>query len=694
MTVRSAVRGVVEEGTNLADRIREDLESLNLSTNAILALRDKYDTITRNVLSLGYNQVVNLRALPPIDPTDLYDQVRLALTDITALGDVFLPSEPTQSNLKDLQEFYLSAGENLTLVTERLAANPPGIPEEDTFDLAINKFEVRGTSSRNADGTVKTRDQLSVELGLDTFDFFLFAEIPQLYFVVYPVFLGLNKQLDAVSRSEDIPKDQLSCRVVWFGTVNPSSENFSKMKLTVGLNNLQIRSASFGDDLARSSSSVFLNLLDAMLARFSFTGSSLPSADALLKILDAVQQDALQFLAQITFGTTVFSDRDVVNDSQEAGVTDTELEDSLVNRDDQNFTGANLNANNLRSTVFPQTSNSSERRALGFALQQEPDTLRFTNNALNQSPTYRQDVVTASKRLVASLDAHRIIISRENATQREIQEALLAVLADIISLQTAYSTFLTPPDAGPRVQGARTAESTNNTLTRACNLVKSLRIQDQIDDFPEDFDNQIDPDLQEVLDGLSALRLLVDRYLGTYRHGKIRDFLASCVSVASMTNVVLADGEPATSNLVTELPAGIEELRAQIQSVLLSDPAAEVLFNSVSLQVGAFASVLRGDSEDDPVGKLLSLPVTVLDALLPSDEFPEAYSIPLENGQEESLRQIRDSFEVLRRTVISTIRDLGVYSSNYGCAINDARFFVARLSGDSVKDLVTELRQS
>lgn len=161
-----------------------------------------------------------------------------------------------------------------------------------------------------------------------------------------------------------------------------------------------------------------------------------------------------------------------------------------------------------------------------------------------------------------------------------------------------------------------------------------------------------------------------------------------------MTNVVLADGDPATSNLVTELPAGIEQLRAQIQTVLISDPAAEVLFSNVSLQVGAFASMLRGDSESDPVGKLLSLPVTVLDALLPSEEFPEAYNIPLENGQEEALTQIRDSFEVLRRTVISTIRDLGVYGSNYGCAINDAKFFVSRLSGDSIKNLVTELRQS
>ena len=694
MTVQSAVRGVVEEGTALAEQIREELKNLDFSTDSILALRNKYDIITRNVLGLGYAQLVEVRALPPVSPTELYDQIRLSYTDITALGNVFVPSEPTQSNLKDLREFYLSADENLTLVAERIAANPAGVPEENTFDVTTNKYEVIATSARNANGTPKTRDQISSELGLDTFDFFIFPELPQLYYVVYPVFLSINKQLDAVARSSEVLKDQLSIRVVWYGTVNPTSENFSKMKVTVGLNNPQIRSASFGDDLARSSSSVFLALLDAMLARFQFTTSSLPSSDELLRILDAVQQDAFRFLAQITFGTTVLGDRDVVTDSFEAGITSTELQDSLLNRDDQNFTGANLNANNLRTTVFPQTSNVVERRTLGFALQQEPDTLRFTNNALNLSPTYREDVVTASKRVVASIEAHKVIIGRENATQRDIQEALLAVLADIVSLQTAYATFLTPPDPSPRVAGARTIESTNNMLTRACNLVQSLRIQDQITNFPEDFDNQIDEDLQTVLNGLSSLRFLIDEYLGAYRQGRIKDFLASCVSVGSMTNVILADGEPATSNLVTELPAGIEELRAQIQAVLLSTPEAEVLFNSVSLQIGAFASVLRGDSENDPVGKLLSLPVTVLDALLPSEEFPEAYSIPLENGQEEALRQIRDSFDVLRRTVISTIRDLGVYGSNYGCAINDARFFVARLSGDSVRDLVTELRQS
>lgn len=694
MSVESAVTGVVEEGTQAAESLRAELSSLDFSTTAILAIRDKYDIITRKVLALGYDQVVDRRALPPTDPSELYDQVRLALTDIEAMGDVFVPAEPTLSNLRDLQEFYLSVGENLTLVSDSLDANPAGQSETDSFDLATSRYEVLSTGSRNPDGTIKTREDVAAETGLDTFEFFVFGEIPQLYFVVHPVFISLNEKLSTISRRDGVPESHLANRVIWYGTVNPTTANFSKMKQTYGLANLQIRSASFGDDLARSSSSVFLNLLNSMLARFRFTGSSLPTSSALLNILDAVQQDALEFLAQITFGTTVMFDRNVVADALDAGITTKDLEEALVSREDENFKGANLNANDLRTTVYPETSNFAERRALGFSLQQEPDTLRFTNKALNQSPAYRQAVVTASKRVVASLDAHRIIIARENSSALDTQEALFAVLADIVALQTAYDTFLTPPDPGPRVQGARTAESTNNTLTRACNLVKSLRIQDQITNFPLDFDNQIDPDLQSVLDGLSSLTLLIDNYLTLYRSGNIRDFLASCVSVATMTNVLLADGEPSTSILVSELPAGIEELRTQVQNQLIADPQTEVLFNSVSLQVGAFASVLRGNSEDDPAGRLLSLPVTVLDALLPSTEFPAAYSIPLERGQEEALQQIRDSFDVLQRTVTATIRDLGVYASNYGCAINDARFLVARLSGDSVKNLVTELRQS
>jgi hypothetical protein len=480
---------------------------------------------------------------------------------------------------------------------------------------------------------------------------------------------------------------------VWFGTINPTSNNFSSMKVTLGLSNLQIRAASFGDDLARSSSSVFNRLLDVMEARFSFSGSSLPTPADLAKILNAVQQDAFTFLAQVTFGTTVISDRDAVNDAREGGVTDNEMSHALASRNDPNFRGALLTANNLRTVVFPTTSNLESRRALGFAMQQDPDSLRFTNNAMNQSPEYRKDLVTAAKRVTASVSAHQIIIAREGATEQEITQALLGVFTDISALRAAYADFLTPPDPPDRIAGSRTTESANNMLSRACNLVKTLRIKDQIVDFPQDFDDEIDDDLQLVLGGIQSLAASIENYLSVYRFGEIRDFMAACVSVSSVTNLILADGEPGSSLIVTELPAAIEQLRSNIQSVLLGDSEAEVLFSSVSLQVEAFADVLRGDKNDDPVGRLLDLPITVLDALLPS-AIPEAYSIPLENGQEEALRQIRDSFDVLRRTVKTTERDLEVYGANFNSAINDARFFVARLAGDSVKNLVTELRQS
>jgi hypothetical protein len=430
-----------------------------------------------------------------------------------------------------------------------------------------------------------------------------------------------------------------------------------------------------------------------MEARFNFSGSSLPSPAALGKILDAVQQDALTFLAQVTFGTTVISDRETINDARKGGVTDSELAFALDNRKDPNFAGARLTANNLRTVVFPATSNFEERRALGFALQQDPDTLRFTNNALNQATDYREALVTASKRVVASVSAHQIILGRESATDQDITQALLGVFTDIGALRDAYTNFLTPPEPPDRIAGSRTAESANNMLSRTCNLVKSLRIKDQITDFPEDFDGEVDDDLQLILAGLSSVADSVENYLAVYSSGEIRDFMAACISVASVTNLILADGEPVSSLIVTELPAAIEQLRNSIQSVILDDPESEVLFSSVSLQVGAFAGVLRGDGDNDPVGRLLDLPVTVLDALLPS-AVPGAYNLPLENGQEEAMRQLRDSFDVLRRTVGATVRDLGVYRANFGSATNDAQFFVARLAGDSVKNLVTELRQS
>jgi hypothetical protein len=694
MSVASAVQQVKEEAGLITATIRDDLSTLNFALDSLVSIKDKYTQLSREILGLTYDQLAELRKLPPVDPDTNFDQVRLGLIEIMALGDIFFPLVPTGNNIKAVQEFYLSAGENLVFVGQRLDDNPPGRPATDTFDLTINKFNVTTTGTRNPDGTLKTRDQIAEEFGSENFEMFLFPQIPQLAFIVAPEFLGANTKLGELSRRLAIPTDQFSLRAVWYGHINPTSTNFSKMKVTLGLTNPQIRSASFGDDLARSNSSVFNLLIDTMEARFNFSGSSLPSPDALVKILDAVQQDALTFLAQATFGTTLIVDRDAVNDAREGGVTSAEMEFALDTRNDINFIGADLNANNLRTTVFPQTSNFEERRTTGFALQQDPDTLRFTNNALNQSTDFRALMVTASKRVVASAASHQIVIGRENVSEAEITQALLGVSVDIAALRSSYNNFLTPPSVDPeRVRGSRTAESANNMLSRACNLVESLRIKDQLENFPTDFDGGVDDDLQLVLDGLVSLSSSIENYLSVYRSGEIRDFLAYCVSVASTTNLLLADGEPDSSLIVAELPATIEQFRTSIQEILLDDENSRVLFNSVSIQVGAFVSVLRGNSDNDPVGRLLDLPITVLDALLPSN-VEGSYSIPLENGQEEALVQVRDSFDSLRGTVTATIRDLGVYRANFGCAMNDAEFFVARLAGDSVRNLVTELRQS
>ena len=694
MSVASAVQKVKEEAGLLTETIREDLSSLDVTLDNLVSIKDKYTQLSREVLGLNYDQLVSFRELPPTDPSTNFDQVRLGLIEVMALGAVFFPLVPTGSNVKDVQEFYLSAGKDLSFVGLRLDENPPGVPNSDTFDLTINKFNVTTTGTRNPDGTLKTRDQVAEVLDREDFEMFLFPQIPQLIFIVAPEFLGTNTQLGDLSRNLSMLPDQFSLRTVWYGHINPTSTNFSKMKVTLGLSNAQIRSASFGDDLARSNSSVFNLLIDSMEARFNFTGSSLPSPDDLVKILEAVQQDALTFLAQATFGTTVVADRDTINDAREGGVTAAQMEAALSTRSDTNFRGADLKANKLRTTLFPQTSNFAERRTMGFALQQDPDTLRFTNNALNQPTDFRKLMVSAAKRVVASVPAHQIIIERENASETEITQALLGVSVDIAALRSAYADFLTPPTVDPdRVRGTRTAESANNMLSRACNLVKSLRIKDQLENFPNDFTGSIDEDLQLVLDALISLSNSVESYLSVYRFGEIRDFLAYCVSVASVTNLLLADGEPESSLIVAELPATIEQFRVSIQEILLDDDNSRVLFDSVSIQVGAFLSVLRGNSDNDPVGRLLDLPVAVLDALLPS-EVVGSYSIPLENGQEEALVQVRDSFDSLRSTVTATIRDLGVYRANFGCAVNDAEFFVARLSGDSVKNLITELRQS
>jgi hypothetical protein len=582
----------------------------------------------------------------------------------------------------------------LDLVATQLEEHPPGIPTTDTFINASNRFKVLTVSARNSDGVLKTQEEIENELGINSAPVFTFSDLSQLRFVVSPEFISVDEPMSSIERRLDLPSGQVSNRVNWFGHVNATSSNFSKMRTTLGLTGSQIRSASFGDDIAISSSSLFRNLLTEMVGKFQFVTSSLPSTKTLVNILNSVQQDALTFLAQMSFGVTVLEDSKLVVNSREAGVRDAELETSFKTRDDQSYNGADLVANALRATVFPETSNAADRAALARAIQQDPDTLRYTNKALNQNVDLRQDVVDASKRLVASLSARQIVLNREIVSAEAIVEALSGVLADLAALQLAYGDFLSPPPAPVRQAGTRTTESANLSLSRAANLTETLRIIDQVNSFPVDFQGEVTEELADVLSSVTVMARAIQSYLNIYRNGETRDFLAYAVSVSSVTTLLLADGQPSNSLIVQEFPAVIDNLKDEIQTILLDDPETENLYSSVSLQVGAFASVLRGSSDDDPVGRLFELPVTVLDALLPSATAPNAFSITLEGDQEPALRQIRDSFDTLRATVPATIRDLGILVSNFGCAFTDAKFFVARLAGDSVGELVTALRQS
>jgi hypothetical protein len=224
--------------------------------------------------------------------------------------------------------------------------------------------------------------------------------------------------------------------------------------------------------------------------------------------------------------------------------------------------------------------------------------------------------------------------------------------------------------------------------------VNSLRIRDQVDDFPTDIRGNLDGTLAQVVGVLGSLSDTIGLYFNTYRSGEVRDFLAAAVSVSSMTNFLLADGDPDASLIVTEVPERIDNLRASIQTNILDDRASEDLFNSVSLQVGALASVLRGTVEDDPVGRLFDLPVSVIDAILPSEDAPNAYSLEMLPTQEAAMRQLRESFALLKTSRSSTNRDLSVLNPNFGCSITDAEFLLARLAGDSVSKLVTELGQA
>jgi hypothetical protein len=693
MSIQDAIDSIKREAASIAATIRSGISALDFSLDSLLAIRAKYNAISLDVLGQNYDLVVENRSLPPIDPSSLFDQKRIGLVDIITIGNTFLPSIPASNNLRTLQEFYLSAGENLNTVDSQLIAHPPRREVDDRFTLTLNQFIVRTISHISPSGLPKTHDEIADEIGRDTFELFVFPDLSGVAFLVIPEFISLDTSLSDTARRLGIRKDQISARIIWYGTINSNTSNFSKMRVNFQLSNSQIRVATFGDDLAMSSSGLFNGLLDKMEAQIAL----LPSQKGTSKILDVIgviQEDARTFLAQIVFGTTTIVSSDILSNLREAGMADPDLESSFQNRNDENFVGVNDTANALRTLVFPAQSNFEERKTLGEAFQQSPDTPRYTNRSLNTISDFRGDVVSSSKRLVASVDARTLIIQKPGSSAAIIEQALGEVASDVAALRSAYETFLSPPIDATRLTGTRTTESANNILTRSTDLVNSLRIRDQINNFPTDIAGNLDETLAQIVGVLGSLADTLRLYFNIYQNGEVRDFLAAAVSVSSMTNFLLADGDPNASLIVTELPDRIEKLRTSVQTNILDDPASEDLFSSVSLQVGAFASVLRGTEENDPVGRLFDLPVSVIDSILPSEDAPNAFSLEMLPTQEAAMRQLRESFALLKTSRSSTNRDLSILNPNFGCSVTDAEFLLARLSGDSVSQLVTELGQA
>ena len=690
MSVQDAINDIKREAASIATTIRSDISALDFSLDSLLAIRVKYNAIMLEVLGQDYDQIVKNRSLPPIDPSGLFDQKRIGLVNITTIGNTFLPSIPASNNLRTLQEFYLSAGENLNTVDSQLTAHPPRREVDDRFTLTLNQFVVQAISRIGPSGLPKTRDEIADEIGRDTFESFVFPDLPGVTFLVIPKFISLNASLSDTAGQLGIRKDQISARIIWYGTINANTSNFNKMRVNFQLSNSQIRVATFGDDLAVSSSSLFDGLLERMAIQIALLPSQ-KGTDKILDVIGVIREDARTFLAQIVFGTTIIISSDILNNLREAGVANSSLESSFQNRDDENFRGVNDTANTLRTLVFPAQSNFEERKTLGEAFQQSPDTPRYTNRSLNTTSDFREDVVSAAKRLVASIDARTLVIQKPESSAAIIEQALGGVASDVAALRSAYETFLSPPTDVTRFTGTRTTESANNILTRSTDLVNSLRIRDQINDFPTDIEEELDETLATVVSVLGSLADTLGLYFNIYRNGEVRDFLAAAVSVSSMTNFLLADGDPNASLIVTELPDKIEKLRVSVQTNILDDPVSKDLFNSVSLQVGAFASVLRGTDEDDPVGRLFDLPVSVIDSILPSEDAPNAFSLEMLPTQEAAMRQLRESFALLKTSRSSTNRDLSILNPNFGCSITDAEFLLARLSGDSVSQLVTAL---
>jgi len=257
MSVLDAINNIKREAASISATIRSEISALDFSLDSLSAIRAKYSAITLDVLGQNYDLTVENRNLPPTDPSDLFDQKRIGLGDITTIGNTFLPSVPASNNLRALQEFYLSVDEDLDTVSTQLAAHPPRRAVDDRFTLALNRFTVQAISYLNTSGLPKAHEEIGDEIGKNTFELFVFPDLPGIAFLVVPEFISLNTSMSDTARRLGIRKDQINARIIWYGTINANTANFSKMRVNFQLSNPQIRVATFGDDLALSSSSLF-----------------------------------------------------------------------------------------------------------------------------------------------------------------------------------------------------------------------------------------------------------------------------------------------------------------------------------------------------------------------------------------------------------------------------------------------------
>ena len=683
MSISSAIDNIKEEGASLSKEVRSGVESLDFSLDSVLVIKEKYNAIGLDTLGQNYDRMVTDRSLPPLNPTKLFDQERLGAVSIIATGEVFLPRQST-NNLVSLQELYLDLGSDLSAAREELANNPPREPSDDRFSILANKYEVRIVSRLKHNGLAKSRADIVTELNTNNFESFVFTENPSLLFIVYPRFIGKNQSLGEFSKAANTTTDNVALRTVWYGSLNTSTSNLNKMRVKYGLNPRQIRVAAFGDDVAAVNTGFFNDLIAQMNTALNAVDPSY-GREKVVRALQKTRDIANIFLAQVSFYTTTIVDSSIVDDLLEAGITTTELELSLSSRTDGNFSGIEAKANALSSIVFPARNNKAERILLASSLSQATKSPNFTTPFLNIPFDYRKILVTEVKKLVASLSSKLLILERTSTLPSVVAQSLATAKVDVQALSNAYSNFISPPASAERVIAVPSMESPCGLLLRSTDVIKSLRIQDQIDNFPTDVNGNLEANLVSILDGLSSLTTSIHLYLDEYRVGELRDFLATVISVSSMTNFLLADGNPKRSLIVKERPERINVFKESVQTNILNAHDSVELYRLVSIQIETLWGFLIGNEDTDPVGKLLDLPISMIDSVIDV--------LSLSASQRAALVQLRESFNVLSNVRISINRDLTAYRASFMSAVADAHFLLSRLSGSAISELVAELGQ-